>query len=118
MIDEAPCPFGQCDGSGFVIDEDTRVASPCRCRSARVERRRSRRLSAVIPRKYRGVSFDRPPVSDMHEPIVRPVRQFVRALDDNLDGGRGLWMVNQLCDLAQRRTLAAGAVVRLHLYVG
>ena len=27
MIDEAPCPFGQCDGSGFVIDEDTRVAS-------------------------------------------------------------------------------------------
>ena len=34
------------------------------------------------------------------------------------DGGRGLWMVNQLCDLVQRRTLAAGAVVRLHLYVG
>ena len=22
MIDAAPCPFGQCDGSGFVIDED------------------------------------------------------------------------------------------------
>jgi anti-sigma regulatory factor (Ser/Thr protein kinase) len=34
------------------------------------------------------------------------------------DGGRGLWMVNQLCDLVQLRTLPAGAVVRLHLYVG
>ena len=22
MIDEAPCPFGQCDGSGFVIEGD------------------------------------------------------------------------------------------------
>jgi hypothetical protein len=33
-------------------------------------------------------------------------------------GGRGLWMVNQLCDLVQLRTLPAGAVVRLHLYVG
>jgi hypothetical protein len=30
---------------------------------------------------------------------------------------RGLWMVNQLCDLVQLRTLPAGAVVRLHLYV-
>jgi anti-sigma regulatory factor (Ser/Thr protein kinase) len=33
------------------------------------------------------------------------------------DGGRGLWMVNQLCDLVQLRTLPTGAVVRLHLYV-
>lgn len=86
-----PCPFGQCDGTGFIVDEETRVATPCRCRPARVERMRSRQLSAVIPRKYRGVSFDRPPVSDMHEPVVRPVRQFVRGLDENLDAGHGLW---------------------------
>ena len=33
------------------------------------------------------------------------------------DGGRGLWMVNQLCDLVQLRTFPAGAVVRLHLYL-
>ena len=24
------CPFGQCDGTGFVVDEATRVAKPCR----------------------------------------------------------------------------------------
>jgi hypothetical protein len=33
------------------------------------------------------------------------------------DGGRGLWMANQLCDLVQLRTFATGAVVRLHLYL-
>jgi anti-sigma regulatory factor (Ser/Thr protein kinase) len=33
------------------------------------------------------------------------------------DGGRGLWMVNQLCDLVQLRTFATGAVARLHLYL-
>ena len=32
-------------------------------------------------------------------------------------GGRGLWMVNQLCDLVQLRTLASGAVVRVHVYL-
>jgi len=30
-------------------------------------------------------------------------------------GGRGLWMVNQLCDLVQVRSLAAGTTVRIHL---
>jgi len=30
-------------------------------------------------------------------------------------GGRGLWLVNQLCDLVQVRTFATGNVVRLHL---
>jgi anti-sigma regulatory factor (Ser/Thr protein kinase) len=33
------------------------------------------------------------------------------------DGGRGLWMVNQLCDLVQLRSFPGGAVVRLHVYV-
>jgi anti-sigma regulatory factor (Ser/Thr protein kinase) len=30
-------------------------------------------------------------------------------------GGRGLWMVNQLCDLVQLRSSAAGTVTRLHI---
>jgi DNA replication protein DnaC len=117
----APCPYGACDGTGFIIDEDTRVATPCRCRPARVERQRSRRLSAVIPRKYRGVSFDRSPVSDMHEPIVRPVRQFVRALDQNLDAGRGLWLYGSvgtgkttLAMLVSKAALDAGRSVAIY----
>jgi anti-sigma regulatory factor (Ser/Thr protein kinase) len=31
------------------------------------------------------------------------------------DGGRGLWLVNQLCDLVQVRTNSSGTVVRLHM---
>jgi anti-sigma regulatory factor (Ser/Thr protein kinase) len=31
------------------------------------------------------------------------------------EGGRGLWLVNQLCDLVQLRSSAAGGVVRLHM---
>jgi DNA replication protein DnaC len=85
------CPFGLCDGDGFVVDEVTRVAVPCRCRAQRIERRRARSLSAVIPKKYRNASFDRPPVTDMPAPQVQLVKRFVRDLDANLDAGRGLW---------------------------
>ena len=35
------------------------------------------------------------------------------ALDDG--GGRGLWLVNQLCDLVQIRSSAAGTTVRVHI---
>ena len=30
-------------------------------------------------------------------------------------GGRGLWLVNQLCDLVQIRSFPTGTVVRLHM---
>jgi anti-sigma regulatory factor (Ser/Thr protein kinase) len=30
------------------------------------------------------------------------------------EGGRGLWIVNQVCDLVQVRTLPSGTIVRLH----
>jgi anti-sigma regulatory factor (Ser/Thr protein kinase) len=30
-----------------------------------------------------------------------------------VDGGLGLWMVNQLCDLVEARTSAPGTVIRL-----
>jgi anti-sigma regulatory factor (Ser/Thr protein kinase) len=33
----------------------------------------------------------------------------------DLAGGQGLWLVNQLCDLVQRRTGNAGTVTRLHV---
>ena len=33
------------------------------------------------------------------------------------DGGRGLWMVNQLCDLVQLRSFPDGAAVRMHVYL-
>ena len=115
------CPFGLCDGTGFVVDEATRVAAPCRCRPQRVERRRARSLSPVIPRKYRGVSLDRPPVSDMPAPQVQVVKRFVRAIDENLDAGRGLWFYGSvgtgkttLAMLVSRAALDAGRSVAIY----
>ena len=121
MTNDELCPFDLCDGSGFVTDEATRVATPCRCRPSRLERRRARRLSAVIPKKYSGVSFDRPPISDMHEVIVRPVRQFVRRIDEELDAGHGLWWFGQpgtgktsLAMLVSKAALDAGRSVAIY----
>jgi DNA replication protein DnaC len=45
----------------------------------------------VIPAKYRGVSFDRPPVTQMDEIVVRRVRNFCNAIDQKLADGSGLW---------------------------
>ena len=95
LRDGDPCPFGLCDGSGFIDDEATRTVSPCRCRPQRVAQRRTRQLATVIPRKYRGASFDRPPVPEIAERnpvLVRAVKAYVRDLDANLDQGRGLWL--------------------------
>jgi len=115
------CPFGLCDGTGFVVDEATRVAQPCRCRPQRIERHRARSLSAVIPRRYAGASFDRAPVTDMPAPQVQVVRRFVRDIDGNLDAGRGLWFYGSvgtgkttLAMLVSRSALDAGRSVAIY----
>jgi DNA replication protein DnaC len=115
------CPYGLCDGTGFVVDEATRVAQPCRCRAQRIERHRARSLSAVIPRRYAGSSFDRPPVTDMPAPQVQVVRRFVRDIDANLDAGRGLWFYGSvgtgkttLAMLVSRSALDAGRSVAIY----
>ena len=46
----------------------------------------------------------------LDEPLAGRARPELQA-----DGGWGLWLANQLCDLVQLRTLPDGSVVRLHL---
>jgi DNA replication protein DnaC len=88
------CPFGVCDGTGFQYDAESNTAFDCRCRPQRVARAKARSLSAVIPRRYRDVAFDRPPITDM-EPrrVIEEVRSFANRVDDHLDAGRGLWFM-------------------------
>lgn len=85
-----PCPYGDCDGSGFVLDEVANVARPCRCRDQRISLARSRSLLHDIPKKFRHVAFDRDPVNAMEPTIVRAVRHFCERIDRNLDEGLGL----------------------------
>jgi DNA replication protein DnaC len=89
------CALGICDGTGFVVDEQTNTASDCECRAGRIAGARTRNLEGRIPRRYRGVSFDRPPVSDIARTApdqIQAVRRYVHGVGENLDAGRGLWL--------------------------
>jgi DNA replication protein DnaC len=87
----AACPDGRCDGSGFLYDEDSRRARDCTCRPRRLARRKARKLAGVIPKRYQGVSFDRPPVTQIDATVVRAVRRYVDTLEQQLDDGKGIW---------------------------
>jgi DNA replication protein DnaC len=115
------CALGVCDGSGFVIDEATNSATPCQCRAQLINRRKARTLSAVIPRRYAEVGFDRNPVAQMPDSVVRPIRSFVRELDANLETGRGLWLFGEvgtgkttLAMLVSKAALEAGRSVAIY----
>jgi DNA replication protein DnaC len=93
---ERSCPKGVCDGSGWILGPED-VARPCECREPRLKRGRVKGVASVIPQRYRGVSFERPPVSDMARDLetkgaVAAVQAFVESLDERLDEGRGLWL--------------------------
>jgi DNA replication protein DnaC len=115
------CPFGLCDGTGFLYDEATNTAYDCRCRAQRVALAKARSLSAVIPRRYREVSFDRPPVTDIDRRIVRATRAFAGDIDRHLDAGRGLWFMGPvgtgkttLAMLVSKAALKAGRSVAIY----
>jgi anti-sigma regulatory factor (Ser/Thr protein kinase) len=46
--------------------------------------------------------------------ITDPLARY-RARSDELAGGNGLWVVNQVCDLVQARTGRAGTTTRVHM---
>jgi DNA replication protein DnaC len=85
----------QCGGDGYVLN-DAGEAVACECRERRIRIARMEGVSSVIPRKYRGVSFDRAPVPDLDATIVREVRRFVRDVDRRLAEGRGLWFMGDV----------------------
>jgi DNA replication protein DnaC len=115
------CPFGECDGSGFVVDREAFTTRECRCRPQRVAQAKARRLSAVIPKRYRGVSFDRPPVTLIDPKVVRAVRDYVGRIDEHLETGRGLWLMGNvgtgkttLAMLASKAAIERGHTVAIY----
>jgi DNA replication protein DnaC len=92
----AACPDNRCDGSGFLWDEAARKARPCTCRPARMARKRAAAVVGRLPKRFREVSFDREPVASMNGALIREVREYVRAIGDRLDEGRGLWFTGDV----------------------
>jgi DNA replication protein DnaC len=114
------CPLAVCDGSGWILGPED-VARPCECRARTITRARLRGVASVIPSKYRGVSFQRPPVTEMNAAVVRPVKEFCMDIRGNLDAGRGLWMYGgagtgktTLAMLVSRHALDAGRSVAIY----
>jgi len=116
------CPYDICDGSGFVFDEQSNTAFDCRCRPQQVAQAKARSLSAVIPRRYRDVAFERWPVTEI-EPavVVAETRRFSETIDEQLDCGRGLWFMGgpgtgktTLAMLVSKAALAAGRSVAIY----
>jgi DNA replication protein DnaC len=122
---EQACPLGVCDGSGWILGPED-VARECECREPRLKRGRVRGIASAIPPRYRGVSFDRPPVSDMERDmasrhVVNAVREYADALDANLAAGRGLWLMGStgtgkttLGMLVAKTALAAGRTAAVY----
>ncbi len=92
-VDTSPraCPFGECDGSTWIVDEETNEARPCRCRDQQQRKAASGGIGTGIGRRFREVSFEREPIVSLDPVVLRRVRTFIRSLGDNLGSGRGLW---------------------------
>jgi DNA replication protein DnaC len=119
------CTLGICDGSGWILGPED-VARPCDCRAERLNRGHNRGISSVIPARYRGVGFDRPPVADMTRDLttkaaVNEVRAYVDDLERRLAEGRGLWIFGDtgtgkttLAMLISKAALEAGKSVAIY----
>jgi DNA replication protein DnaC len=59
-------------------------------------RKRAAAVAGRLPRRFRGVSFDREPVASMNDTLLREVRAYVRHIDERLDEGRGIWFVGNV----------------------
>jgi DNA replication protein DnaC len=114
------CQFGTCDGSGWILGPED-IARACECRERRQSKARTSGVSSVIPRRYRGVSFDRPPVPALFAPAVDMTRSFCSTLDERLEQGRGLWLFGDtgtgkttLAMLISKAALEAGKTVAIY----
>ena len=117
---ERSCPFGRCDGSGWILGDDN-LAHKCDCLEPRLSRARSSGINSVIPPRYRGVSFDRPPVTEIDSVVVNSVRDWIDSAPGNLAEGHGLWLMGDtgtgkttLAMLVSKEVLRRGNTVAIY----
>jgi DNA replication protein DnaC len=119
------CPLGRCDGSGWVEETDD-TASPCECRERRIAQARTRGVRSVLPPKYQGVGFDRPPIAEMaldpqRRVVLEAIRAYIDELDRHIAEGRGLWLEGDvgtgkttLAMLVSKRAIEGGHSVAIY----
>jgi DNA replication protein DnaC len=122
----ASCPLARCDGSGWIEDEEENTARACECRARRIAQARTRGVRSVLPAKYQGVGWDRPPISEMaRDPqkrvVLDAVRSYIDELDAKIAAGRGLWLEGDvgtgkttLAMLVSKQAIEAGHSVAIY----
>ena len=123
---DGPCPYDECTGDGWVVDDATRTAAPCRCRPQRLAAQRTKALTREIPERYRHISFESPEVEELatRAPAqVRAVRRYCEAVESQLDSGNGLGFhgdpgtgKTMLAYLISRAAMNAGKTVAVYSF--
>jgi DNA replication protein DnaC len=85
------CPYGECDGSTWILDDERNHSRECRCREQRQRKSVSGGIGTGIGRRFLEVSFEREPVVSLDPALLRRVRAFTRDIGRNLEDGKGLW---------------------------
>jgi DNA replication protein DnaC len=105
----------------MLYDEASNTAYDCRCRRQIIALRKARSLSAVIPRRYQDVAFDRYPVTEIEPAVAAATRRFGDRIEEHLDAGRGLWFMGPvgtgkttLAMLVSKAALEAGRSVAIY----
>jgi DNA replication protein DnaC len=116
--DPRACPYGACEGDGMVVDLAANTTYRCRCWPEQVARRRARRLSREVPKRFRNLSFEREPLPSIERAApdaVRAVRRYCDRVEEMLDRGEGMWFLgspgtgkSHLAYLISQAALAAG----------
>lgn len=107
----------KCGGDGFTLN-DAGEAVACGCRATRIRRAQTRGVSSVIPKRFRGVSFDRSPVPEIERVnpvIVGEVRRYIDNFDKRLEAGKGLLFAG---DIGTGKTTLAMLISRAALKKG
>ncbi|MDO8210747.1 ATP-binding protein [Conexibacter sp. CPCC 206217] len=113
-----PCAYDLCDGSGMIVDDAANETYRCRCWPEQLQRRRARRLSREVPKRFRNVGFEREPIPSIARTapdVVRAVRRYCDRVGEMLDRGEGMWFLgspgtgkSHLAYLISQHALAAG----------
>ena len=108
----------------MVIDVEANTTYRCRCWPEQVSRRRARRLSREVPKRFRNLSFEREPLPSIERVAphqVREVRRYCDRIGEMLDRGEGMWFLgspgtgkSHLAYLISQHALAAGRSVAIY----
>jgi len=108
----------------MIVDVEANTTYRCRCWPEQVARKRARRLSHTVPKRFQSLSFEREPIPSIERvapTAVRAVRRYCDRIDAMLEAGEGMWFLgspgtgkSHLAYLISQHALAAGRSVAIY----